>query len=156
MPRTEAPVKGAPKVRQDKIRRLCEKETMGICVEELIDEVGYALYVRCVSILGATAANGRAKSHGCGGIITRQKVADEVLHCDGCGWELDWKTCHKSIKKKQILGNATLPFFREYVDRFFAARTPREKLLLIDRVIHEFHLNLIRNYEQPLPTRATD
>jgi hypothetical protein len=40
-----------PKVPQAKIRRLYETDARGIVDEELINEVGIALYARCQSIL---------------------------------------------------------------------------------------------------------
>jgi hypothetical protein len=48
----------APRVPPHTIRRLYETDARGIVDEEQVDEVGYALYARCRSILRVTAAHG--------------------------------------------------------------------------------------------------
>jgi len=136
----EASIRWARKVPKAKIRRLYENDARGICDEELIDDVGYSLLARCESILAVTeAAKGRAMCHGCGRVILRSGEEDEVLRCEACGWEVTWRTYHKSYQHKQLFAGAALDAFREFADRFPSARTPREKLLLIDRLIHSYH-----------------
>jgi predicted RNA-binding Zn-ribbon protein involved in translation (DUF1610 family) len=150
--RNEAPIRWAPKVRREQIRRVYENDARGICDEELIDEVGYALYMRCQSILDVTeAVRGRVKCHGCGRVI--QHTREEHLQCPECGWEVGWKDYQRSYQEKQLFGGAALPFFQAYVEQFFNVRTPREKLLLIDRLIHEFHWYQKANQALPEPVR---
>ena len=60
----------APRVERNKIARLYEKLAAGIFDDDLIDEVAYAFYARCESIIEATEAwHGRVKCRGCGVII---------------------------------------------------------------------------------------
>jgi ribosomal protein L37AE/L43A len=135
----------ADKVRKEKIARLYETDARGLRDDELVDDVGYALYVRCVSILEVTeAARGRAKCHACGHIILHGAHRDEVLHCEKCGWEITWAAYKKSYRQKQLFGGAALQAFKDFVARFPNAQTYPQKMLLIDTLIHEFHWNLIR------------
>jgi hypothetical protein len=54
---TSVPIRWAPKVRQEQIWRLYQNDARGLIDEELIDEVGWALYSRCQSILWVTDRN---------------------------------------------------------------------------------------------------
>jgi len=137
-------IKWAPKVPQRKIRRLYELEAKGIIDEELIDEVVYALYARCESILAVTqASKGRVKCPVCGNIILRKVLGkgsrDEILECDRCSWQITWGDYHKTYNKKQLHGGNAVEIFRNFVERLPRAERPREKMLLIDGLLHEFH-----------------
>jgi hypothetical protein len=148
------PIRWARKVASHHIRRLYLADAAGLPDEELVDEVGLGLYDRCVSILEVTqAVRGRAKCHGCGGIILHQCGHDEVLRCERCEWRTTWPAYRRSYKGKQLFGGAAIAAFEEFVKRYPGARTYSEKILLIDRLIHEFHMNLIRGREQPEATR---
>lgn len=137
-------IKWAPKVPQRKIRRLYELEAKGIIDEELIDEVAYALYARCESILTVTeASRGRVKCPVCGNIILRKVLGngsrDEILECDRCSWRITWGDYHKTYNKKQLHGGNAVEIFRNFVKTLPRAARPQEKMLLIDRLLHEFH-----------------
>ncbi|MGQ9524761.1 MAG: hypothetical protein ACUVTZ_07960 [Armatimonadota bacterium] len=130
----------ARKVRRDKIRRLYEDDAKGFCDEELINEVGWSLFARCQSIIEVTeATNGRAKCHQCGNVIRHSGCPNELLRCEACGWEIRWELYHRSYQGRQLFGGAALSVFQEFVRCFPLARSPREKLVLIDRLIHSFH-----------------
>ena len=54
MPEGVGDVRWASRVNPATIRRLYETDARGIVDEDLIDEVGFALYARCQSILCAS------------------------------------------------------------------------------------------------------
>jgi hypothetical protein len=57
-----------------KIRRLYESDAQGMLDVELLDDVGYAIYVRCRDILEVSEARqGRVKCKRCGHVIQRQQ-----------------------------------------------------------------------------------
>ena len=142
----------APRVRRDSIRRLYELDAKGIQDEELLDEVGWALRSRCESFIAAVeAVRGRAPCPVCGQVIAHNCHLEEVLHCNQCGWECTWGAYFKTIQNKQLSGaDPVLELFREYMTGFPSARSPQEKMLQIDRLIHGFHWNLQYGF-----TRAT-
>ncbi len=108
----------APRVRQRDVRRLYETDARGIYDEELIDEVGWALYMRCKSFIAAVEAlHGRVTCPRCGEVILRNSKPEEILHCSACGWEMAWRTYHKSFQHKQLSG-------AEPVVRFFRVPSP--------------------------------
>ena len=135
----------APKVSQAKIRRLYEIDAQGIIDLVQIDEVGWALWERCDSILTVTAAhNGHVLCPTCGTLIERQNPwsADEIVKCAECGWHVLWVTYHQSYRSKQLFGANAVDIFDTYHQAFRRAQSAQDKMLLIDQLIHEFHFSL--------------
>lgn len=141
----KAAISWEPRVPKRKIRRLYETDASGIYDEELIDDVGFSLLARCESFLEAMEARrGRAKCHGCGGIIQHdaghsKEAKARLLCCDACGWEVTWGEYFKSIHKKQLCGPDLESLFGEFVRGFPRARSARRKMVHIDRLLHGFH-----------------
>jgi len=123
---------------------------MGIYDDDLILDVGYALFARCQSFIAANkATRGRAACPRCSAVISHGGSKDELLRCE-CGWRLTWGEYFATIQHKQLSGaEPVLRLFQEYVDRFPSARSARAKMLLIDRLIHGFHWY----YKTNRPTR---
>jgi hypothetical protein len=153
-------VRWAPKLRPEKLRRLYELDAQGLVDEELIDEVAYTLYSRCESILTVTEAfQGRVPCPGCGAVIRRDPetasqprywTAGEMLRCGHCSWQATWKEYHRSWQDRQLWGGNAVEAFEEFVHRFPSARDPRQKMLLIDQLIHAYHYDLRRqSYNRP-------
>ena len=71
--------------------------------------------------------------------------------CPACGWQITWEAYRQSYHRCQLNPGGAVPAFEAFVRDYERARTPREKMLAIDRVIHAFHYSL---RDQPdLPTR---
>jgi hypothetical protein len=141
-------IRWARRAEREKIRRLYTLDAKGLVDEELIDEVGYAMFARCESIRTVTeAAHGRVTCPRCRSIIGRVRSRDgggkdQVLQCS-CGWSATWGQYLKSYQGKQLMGGAAFPAFLEFLEAWPKARSPRDKLLLIDRLVHALHVNLI-------------
>jgi hypothetical protein len=156
-----------PRVSKAKLRRLYQADAQGIVDRELLDDVGITLLLRCQAILDvAEARAGRVKCPRCARAaslssdpdvetvyIQRQPskgdARDEVLTCPACGWQITWGEYAKSYKRRQLHIGGAGPFFREYLRRYPAARTPQQKMLAIDRLIHQFHYSLRSEPDQP-------
>jgi predicted RNA-binding Zn-ribbon protein involved in translation (DUF1610 family) len=141
-----AEVRWAPRVNPQKIRRLYETDARGIVDEELIDDVGFALYSRCQSILTATEAHaGRVQCPRCGAIVLRPRDRDPVLQCEQCAWQVRWRDYFKTYQDKHLHGGGAVAAFASYIEEFTRARSPRERMLAIDRLIHVFHCELVQD-----------
>ncbi|HEY3285056.1 MAG TPA: hypothetical protein VGN26_22515 [Armatimonadota bacterium] len=139
-----------PRVSQEKVRRLYESEAAGMLDDDLVNDVGIGLLLRCRSILIATEAHeGRVLCPRCKGIIEHHwdKVAPMV--CGGCGWETTWGAYLKTFQGKQLHGGGAVFAFKAYVERYEGARTAQERMLLIDRLLHAFHHELVNNHTRP-------
>lgn len=130
----------APRVPQARIQRLYELDARGIYDEELLDEVGYGLLARCRSFLEANEARaGRVRCPRCSAVVEHAGHREEVLRC-ACGWQLTWGEYFKTIQHVQLSGaEPVLRQFRTFAGAYPVARTPQEKMLAIDRLIHGFH-----------------
>src|SRR5512138_1685185 len=120
----------APKVSQAKIHLLYERDAQGILDTVLIDEVGWALWERCDSILIVTAAhNGHVLCPICGTLIERQNLwsADEVVECTKCSWHMSWVAYHQSYRSKQLFGANAVEVFESYHKAFPRAQADQEK-----------------------------
>jgi hypothetical protein len=155
-------VRWGPRVPRHKIRRLYEAYVSGIEDEDLIDDVGITLLVRCRNILDIHAAKqGQVRCPRCQRrhietVIERDRSTsadprDEVLTCPTCDWTITWGAYAGTYKRKQLNPGGAVSAFRAYVAAYEAAHTPRAKMLAIDRLIHEFHYSLKQRPE--LPTR---
>jgi hypothetical protein len=148
--------KWAPKVSKSKIQRLYTSDASGFLDEELLNDVGWALWSRCDSILTVTAAHyGRVICPTCSGMIVHllanARHAEEqpgawhdedVISCANCGWHMPWTAYHQSYRGKQLFGANAVEFFEKYHKAFPQTLAPNVKMLLIDQLIHAFHLGL--------------
>jgi hypothetical protein len=142
-------IKWARRVQPKKIRRLYTLDAKGIVDEELIDEIGYAMYARCLAIRDATRAQfGRANCPRCRGEVKHSGNKDEVLACP-CGWSTTWREFHRTYKGKQLFGGNAYPVFKAFISRWPLARTPRDKMLEIDGLIHACHEDAKKRWARP-------
>jgi hypothetical protein len=142
-----------PRVPQHKVRLLYEDDAQGILDEDLLQDVGFALYQRCRSILIATEAHeGRATCPRCRGKIPHDWDRAAVITCPDCGWETTWDAYLKTYQDKHLHGGGAVLVFRAYVEEYPRAESPRARWLLVDRLIHAFHHAYVSELA-PTPTR---
>lgn len=134
-----------PRVQRWKIRLLYETEAAGRIDEELLDDVGISLYARCESILKATDAHrGRLDCPYCGARIddpARDRFRRKGLRaaCPRCGWSTVWRSVLAGIQGKELVAGAAEPYFREFLSQYPRAASTSRRMLLIDKLLHEFH-----------------
>ena len=133
-------VRWAGRVPRHKIQRLYELDAQGIVDEELVDDVAYGCYARCLSILQATRAYaGAIVCPACGNEIEHQWQRQEPLVCLRCGWQTILATYARTFLGKHLHGGTAMEVWTYYVDQFPSAQSPRDKVLLIDWLIHQLH-----------------
>jgi len=108
---------------------------------ELLDDVAYTLYARCLDVLLVSRSFVR-----CVECRTEFSVPwigqglDALSSCPSCGWTTTASEFHKSFEHQDLLGMNAVDAFQAFVDGFERrARTPREKMIVIDRLVHEAH-----------------
>ncbi len=140
----------APRISPEKIRRVYENERKGFVDVELLQEVGYALLSRCKDILEVSdAIQGKVHCRECGSIILRLRLndpdeANETLRCENCAWEITWDAYFRSFSGRKLRGGEVVRVYQQFVDAWPKATSAQEKMLVIDRLIHEFHTNFGR------------
>jgi hypothetical protein len=127
------------KVPKHLIARLYNQSVSGICDDDLADDVGFALLVRCESIITVTTAYEKKllKCPVCENMIP---LINKAFKCS-CGFSATWEEFRSSYKEKQLYAANALPIFVDFVNKFPLAKTYGEKLIAIDMLIHAFHIN---------------
>ncbi len=130
----------APRVDPQSIRRLYKSDAKGLVDEDLINDVGFALYARCETIRIVT----ERRCPECEGEMpfggkTIGAKRNESLTCPDCGWTTTWACYHKSYKGRRIFGGRAYSAFLLFAKEFKAKRSPRQRMLAIDRLVHSVH-----------------
>jgi hypothetical protein len=137
------------------IFRLYNGLAHGIYDDDLVNEVAFAFYARCQSIIEVMeAGEGIIRCRGCGIILKRSPGREALVQCNQCGWSVSWKEFFKSYHKKQLHGGSAYPFFREYVARLPKCKRVEEKLFLIDWIIHQCHVAVNPKISRPVARPA--
>jgi ribosomal protein S27AE len=152
-------VRWSPRVSRSKLRRLYERACQGIWDEELINDVGMTLYLRCRDILRIHRAQAEKKvtcprcaRAGTTTLIDRHGDRWTPMTCPACGWTMTWVEYHATFQRRQLNPGGAVTYFGDFIAAFERSPDPRERMLAIDRVIHEFHYSLRELPDQP--TRA--
>jgi hypothetical protein len=154
-----AEVHWAPRLSRARLRRLYQLDALGVIDSELIDLVGHALEARCESILAVhDAQRGRVHCPRCAREDRTQLSERPMAHdpdtpfvCPACGWRTTWGAYRATYHRKQLNAGGAHTSFAAYLHNFRSAIGPRQKMLAIDRLIHEFHYSL--RAQPDLPTR---
>jgi hypothetical protein len=141
-----AELRWAPRVAPAAIRRLYEGDAQGRLDEELLDEVFFGFLARCRSIVTVTdAAMGQVTCPRCREILPRRVGVgekDEVLRC-ACGWTTTWGRYFATYQGRQLVGGTAIDVFREFLRRAPRAESARERMLLVDWIVHEAHKSVL-------------
>ena len=139
----------SPRVSKWKVRLLYQRVAEGMWDEELIDDVGMTLFMRCRDILRIHRAKTervvtcpRCDRSGRLTLIRRAGSRDAEMRCPVCGWTMTWLAYQRTYKRRQLNPGGAVTYFQAFVDDYPRARTPQEKMLAVDRVIHAFHYSL--------------
>lgn len=149
-------LKWTPRLPKEKLRRLYVKEAEGIYDEELIDDVGISLYMRCKDILTVKLAreDRKVRCPVCDNIghetfIKRHGDMREIIKCPVCEWKIVWEDYLRAFKRKQLNAGGAVKAFEGFIRSFKNSDSPKEKMLAIDRLIHEFHYSVKERPHQP-------
>jgi hypothetical protein len=130
----------APRLSKPQLQRLYQSSGRGLLDEELVDEVGFSLYARCVSMVKVSdSVRGNPPCPRCGATARVDEDATRLARCSNCDWTCPWDQYQKTYQRKWLFAGGLEPFVKDFVQRFPASRSPRERLVLIDSLIHRFH-----------------
>lgn len=132
----------SPKVPRETIRRLYQSHAQGRLDETLLDDVGIAIYLRCLQGRDERllADVGKLKCHGCGAILSYEN--EGKLLCE-CGQGYIFREYMRSFNRNSMPSRSGTAVFNEFLQRWPSAHTPNDKMLLLDWLIHQCHLNLL-------------
>ncbi len=132
------PIRWAPRLAPQLLRRLYECDVTGLHDQDLIDEVGMTLLVRCESI--------RRVSYRlcwkCGEPLLGERTHGSMLQCQDCHRNTPWTTYQRSYKGRRVHGVRAMPIIQTFMETYPHAGTWATKMLAIDTLIHGVHESL--------------
>lgn len=137
----------ARRVSRSRLQRLYESDAQGMLDEDLLEVIHYAIHARVCDMFEVRSAQqfGQVICRGCGTLLaqpfrmgTRNK--SKILQCAACGWQVTCGEFYESYSGKSMLPGSVTGLFEEYLERFPKAITAPEKMLLVDWLIHQFHV----------------
>jgi hypothetical protein len=130
----------APRLRKLQLERLYQSSGQGLLDEELIDDVGFSLYSRCLSMIQVSQAiRGIPPCPSCGSLAQVDNEPVRFARCPNCGWMCPWALYQKTFQHKGLFAGGLEPFIQDFVSKFPATPSYRERMVLIDSLIHWFH-----------------
>jgi hypothetical protein len=135
-------IRWAPRVRREKLRRLYETEARGILDADLLDDIGTTIYCRCRDILIVSdAAEGKVVCPRCAAAIARERAddAEQEIECGSCGWAMRWRDFRRSYQHHELYARGLTDAIGGFMRGWERADQPRDKMTLIDRLIHVWH-----------------
>ncbi|MDF2685848.1 MAG: hypothetical protein K0S55_1029, partial [Clostridia bacterium] len=132
----------SPRLPLNTLRRLYESDAKGITDIDLIDEVGFSMYSRCVQGLDKCdlREKGKFRCLHCGNILGIRGL-DEIVTCE-CGYQYTQRAFNKSFYQSMLPHGAATSFFREFIRDWENAKEYNEKMLSVDKLIHAFHTSI--------------
>jgi hypothetical protein len=131
----------SPKISRQKLKTLYENDAKMLQDEELIDDIGFALYARCLQgrderVLIET---GKVRCHNCGKILNYSKG---LMECD-CGYQYLFRDYMRSFRKNNMPSGSAQHIFNNFIEKWQCAQNYSVKMQIIDELVHEFHINLV-------------
>jgi hypothetical protein len=106
---------------------------------ELCDEVGMILYMRCRTF--ALVSRHEVECPDCHTVFQVSLHGQSLCPQKGCGWYTSPSVYAASIKNHYAFHGRALDAFLSFYQRYPQARTYGEKIILIDQLIHSFHVD---------------
>lgn len=129
-------IRWAPKLDSAKLVRLYESDATGLLDAELVDDVGWRLWARLDDVRRVTTSRVRCPECGVDFAVDTRRGPDAVSTC-ACGWNTTAGDYHRSWEHRDLNGHSDR--FGAFLRSWPVARTPRQRMMLIDGVVHALH-----------------
>lgn len=129
------------KLNINKLKHLYLLDSKGIQDEVLADEIGLTLYLRCkygkedMELLERYMI----RCHNCNSVIEGH---DDFRECK-CGYQYSYREYRRNYRKNNMPSGAAAKVFDEYIQNWIRPQGYNSKMILIDKLLHEFHLSLV-------------
>jgi len=135
--------KWSPRLSLSKLKRLYMSSAKMLLDSDLLTEVGFTLYYRCLQ--GKEERDlyhsKKIKCHNCEKILSYQNKND-LVQCD-CGYQYTAREYGRSYQREWMPHGRAQDVFDRLIDKWPKAKTDAEKMNLIDWIIHECHKCMI-------------
>jgi hypothetical protein len=133
--------KWAEKVSRNKLVKLYQEEAKGFLDEDLLNEIGYTFYTRCRQARDTRQRldKGELICHYCGTV--HKAVSYTALVACPCGFYYTYREYRRNCNANNVPGGRATEIFNAFTDNWLLCKSASEKMLLIDRLVHECHVS---------------
>lgn len=132
-------IRWAPRLPPRLLERLYHADAKGLRDEELCDEIGLRLHARCETFV--RVQRGEVECPACGAAFPVAPRGASPCPSRGCGWSTTARAYRESVRNHYAHPGRAIEAFAAFHRRYPAARSYAEKILLIDELIHAFHVD---------------
>ena len=134
-----AGIRWAPRLPPTLLKRLYDSDAMGLQDAELCDEVGRYLYERCRTFV--LVHRQEVECPACGQVCSISREGTSRCPEHDCKWSTTWPVYQVSVRNHYAHTGRAIDAFSDFYSRYPAASSYQVKILLIDQLIHSFHLS---------------
>lgn len=129
------------KLNIEKLKQLYYLDAKGIQDIDLADEIGLTLYLRCKYGKEDMERMERyvIRCHHCQAEL---EGAGDFRQCQ-CGYQYSYREYRRSYRRNNMPTGAAAKVFEAFLSDWTMAKGYSQKIVLIDSLLHEFHLSLI-------------
>lgn len=132
-------IRWAPPLKPAQLKRLYDSDAAGFQDLELCDEVGIALYARCSTF--DLARTGRVECPVCNTAFAVAGKGRSACPSGTCGWSTTRAVYEQSLRNYNAHTGRAIAAYDDFLSDYPGAKTYKAKILLIDRLIHSFHVD---------------
>lgn len=140
-------IRWAARLAPARLAKLYEQDARGIHDGELCDAVGATLLARCETF--ERVQRGEVACPACGTAFTVAREGTSGCPGRACSWQTDHASYWQSIQNHYAFPGRATEAYAAFRARYPLARSYGEKIVLIDQLIHAFHLS-----EQAEPVKS--
>ena len=135
----------APRLRPQLLKRLYDADAQGFQDLELCDQVGMILYMRCRTYM--LVMRGEVECPVCRTVFEAGGLGDwrdqSETHCPNpeCTWFTTRAAYRESVHNHDANPGRAVDAYQTFYECYPHARTYQAKMLLIDQLIHQFHVD---------------
>jgi len=134
-----AKIQWAPPLRPALLKRLYDSDATGVEDLALCDEIGIRLYLRCGTF--ARVCRDEVECPACGTAFRVSPRGRSACPQSGCGWHTTRADYLQSIRNYNAQTGRAVEAYLHFHHAYPDARTYKQKILLIDELIHSFHVD---------------
>jgi len=131
-------IRWAPRLQPLLLERLYESDAKGIRNVELCDDVGLRLHARCRAFV--LVDRSEVDCPACGQVFVVAASGTTRCPADGCDWSTTRRDYAESLRRHYAHTGRAIAAFSRFHARYPGARSYNDKILLIDELVHSFHV----------------
>jgi hypothetical protein len=141
------------KVPRNHLLRLYQSDAKNLLDKDLLEDVGLTFYTRCMQAKDAYAAmnEGKIICHHCRAVLHAGDVSpggsvfhgpNHPIQC-ACGYAYTYREYRRSCNAANMPAGRATPIFDHFIQQWPACKHAKAKMMLIDWLIHQFHVSLM-------------